>query len=87
MDGAIAIGIRMDGTIDIDIQADEKDEDGTKPWAMSNLSLQRAEFLYEELGRAMKRQHERGYPKSDVKLNVLASSSAEIPSETTKSAS
>jgi hypothetical protein len=56
----MSVGVRMDGSVDVEI-ADE-DEDGGG-WNFSNLELSEAEYLHEELGRAIARQKERGFPK------------------------
>jgi len=53
----ISVGTRMDGTVDVDV-AD--DEDG---WSYSNLGVEEAEFLRDELTRAIERQRARGYPR------------------------
>ena len=52
----LSVGARMDGSVDVDVE----DEEG---WNTSNLGLPEAEFLHEELGRAIARQKERGFPK------------------------
>ncbi len=54
----ISVGTRMDGTVDVDV---ENDDDG---WNYSNLELAEAEFLRDELTRAIERQRARGYPKA-----------------------
>jgi len=66
---ALSVGTRMDGSIDVDI---EKESDEKSGWSTSNLELQEAEFLHEELGRAIARQKDRGFPKpSQEKLPEL----------------
>ena len=47
-------------TLHVEIERDEEDENG---WNLSNVNLAEAEFLHEELGRAIARQKERGFPK------------------------
>ena len=61
---AVSVGARMDGTVDVDIGPEDGQDDG---WSLSHLELDQAEFLYEELGRVIARQKERGFPKPDVK--------------------
>ena len=56
----MSVGVRLDGTIDLDV-ANEGDEEG---WSLSNVSLEEAKFLHAELGRAIARQTERGFPKA-----------------------
>lgn len=62
---AVSVGARMDGSVDVDIGPDEEDKDGQ--WSLSHVQLDEAEFLYEELGRVIARQKERGYPKPEPK--------------------
>lgn len=58
----MSVGVRLDGSIDLEIAREEDDEDG---WNFSNVSLEEAEFLHDELGRAIARQRERGFPKPE----------------------
>lgn len=51
----------MDGTIDVDVQSNKNNSQ----WNLTNLEIQEAEFLHEELGRAIARQRERGFPKPE----------------------
>lgn len=53
----VSIGVRMDGTIDVDL---EEEGDGEE-WGLHNLNLSAAKYLHEELGRAIARQIERGF--------------------------
>lgn len=57
----ISVGTRMDGSIDVDVE-NEREADGSS-WSLSNLNLEEAEFLHDELGRAIERQKSRGFPK------------------------
>ena len=68
MEKGIVVGIRRDGTIDVDME--DYDDSG---WNFNNLSLVEAEFLYTELGRAISRQKERGFPHTEI---------AQLPSST-----
>lgn len=58
MDKGIVVGVRRDGTVDVDMQDDNE-------WNFNNLSIAEAEFLYTELGRAIARQKERGFPRGE----------------------
>lgn len=62
----LSVGTRMDGTVDVDIHKDE--DDG---WNLNNVSLAEAEFLRDELTRAIDRQKERGFPKPEAKVLSL----------------
>lgn len=59
IENGLSVGIRMDGSIDIDLV----DEGGG--WNLNNLDLASAEFLHEELGLAIARQKKRGFPKPE----------------------
>lgn len=59
---AVSVGARMDGTVDVDIGPEDGEDSGS--WNLSHLELDQAEFLYEELGRVIARQKERGFPKT-----------------------
>ena len=63
MNNNVSVGVRLDGSIDIDIQ-----DESSSTWCMSNIDLAEAEFLYEELGLAIKRQHSRGFSRPVVAL-------------------
>lgn len=63
----LSVGTRMDGTVDVDVHRDDED-DG---WNTNNLSLEEAEFLRDELTRAIDRQRERGFPKPGAKVLPL----------------
>jgi hypothetical protein len=58
----LSVGTRMDGTVDVDLHRDE--DDGG--WNANNLCLEEAEFLRDELTRAIERQRERGFPKAEA---------------------
>jgi hypothetical protein len=83
---ALSVGTRMDGSIDVDIAKEDDEESG---WNLSNLELQEAEFLHEELGRAIARQKGRGFPKPpppeklpELPAAPVSPSSLSTPSET-----
>lgn len=70
----ISVGLRMDGTIDLDMlddvddsDDDDENEDGevskSSSWNCNNLSIAEAEFTIEELQNAVKRARARGFPK------------------------
>lgn len=63
----LSVGTRMDGTVDVDIHRDDED-DG---WNANNISLAEAEFLRDELSRAIDRQRERGFPRPEAKVLSL----------------
>ncbi len=60
MKNDIAVGVQIDGTIDIGVLPDGED------WSTHTIDLEQAEFLHEELGRAIARQKERGFPKAEA---------------------
>ena len=60
MDKGIAVAVRRDGSVDVDVE--DKEGNG---WNTNNLSVAEAEYLYIELGRAIARQKERGFPKTE----------------------
>lgn len=64
----ISVGVRMDGSVDVEIAKEDEEEDG---WNFSNLGLEEAEFLHFELGRAISRQKERGFPKPELEAAKL----------------
>lgn len=65
----LSVGTRMDGTVDVDIHKDDED-DG---WNTNNVTLAEAEFLRDELTRAIDRQRERGFPRPEAKVLPLPS--------------
>ncbi len=51
----IAVGVQLDGMIDVGVAGEDEN------WTTHVLDLREAEFLHEELGRAIARQKERGF--------------------------
>lgn len=56
MASEVMVGVRTDGTIDVDISDDDR---RGGDWNFNNLSLEQAKFLHEELGEAIQRCEKR----------------------------
>ncbi len=61
----LSVGTRMDGTVDVDIENGDPDDTPGR-WNTNNLSLAEAEFLRDELTRALERQRSRGFPTPEA---------------------
>lgn len=59
---SISVGLRNDGSIDVDM-AEAKDDGTEGDWTFSNVNLEEAEFLRDELDDAIKRAKAKGLPK------------------------
>jgi len=67
----IAVGIRNDGTVDLDL-VEEPEKDKPEPdWQFNNLSIEETEFLVQELTHALERARAR---KAILSANEIHSS-------------
>jgi len=57
----VSVGIRLDGSLDVDFQ---DEEDST--WNLNNVSIEKAEFLIEELTHAITRARPRAQKRAEA---------------------